>query len=81
MVFYYYKLPNKSHTERLRLALKLSQALNIPCDFDGEYENDGHSPYIQMEGVGVYIRRITHLTEKEQTELIKKADDLVATEM
>lgn len=62
-------------SQKMVLAFQLSSALKIGI---GNNSNDGVSPYIEVDGAygGVRIRRITHLSEKEQEKLVKKADKI-----
>ena len=65
-------------SKKIHLAFELSKALKIGIGSNPQWENDGHSPYIETDGSynGVRIRRITHLSEKEQKRLVKKADKI-----
>lgn len=65
---------------KMTLAFELSKALKIQI---GNNSNDGHSPYIEVDGAygGVRIRRITHLSEKEHQKLVKKSDEIYETIM
>jgi len=57
--------------KRLKEEMKLKEL--------GEFGTmDGETPYIEKDGLysGVRIRRLTHLPEKEQIELVVKADKI-----
>ena len=69
---YGYLCKDWTKEEKQQLAERLAKELKIG------FNNDGISPYIEIDGAykGVRIRRITHLTEEEQNKLITTADKI-----
>lgn len=80
MVNYGYECKGWSNSEMNRLAQYLRALLNNG-KFADQYKM---TPYVESEGElqdfalykGVRIRRITHLTDEQQTELVTEADKI-----
>jgi len=70
----HYRLPFKENWNkemRKILVEELSKKLGIEI---GIRTNDGVSPYIEFDEDSVRIRRLTHLSEKEQNKIMKNAE-------
>lgn len=77
------KSPNWNENRKMTLAFELAKVLKLVI---GWGKAEVSSPYIEVEGAygGVRIRKITHLSEKEQDKLVKKADkvyDIIMNKM
>lgn len=70
---------NWKEDRKVILATELAKTLkmNIMNKF-GSFDNDGFSPYIEVDGSygGVRIRRITNLSEKDAKKLVEDADKI-----
>lgn len=60
---------------KLLLELKLTRNTKLE---EEEYTHDFPEPYVEVDGMygGVRIRKITELTDEQQSKLIKKADEI-----
>jgi len=67
--------PNSSHWHEPNTTLLAQRLEELVAKFT---DSHGMKPYVEVNGLyeGVRIRRITHLTEAEQTSLVQQADKI-----
>lgn len=72
MVNYGYECKDWSKKDKENLAQNLMKELNL----DWVWIPGGSDPYIEIDGIynGVRIRKMTHLSDEESENLVKKAD-------